>query len=71
MSLLLISCSNNIPIGSKIYKVNNIKNINSKTYCEYEISTAYDYINIDNNITITDSIGKFKINDTVCFTLNK
>lgn len=62
-----------IPSNNTTYKPYIVTDISqySETNCLYEIDNGSGYIDIDDNLIIIDSIGKFNINDTVYITLNK
>ena len=69
----LFSCGYFIPANNIVYRpyiVTDISRYSDKN-CLYHISNGSDYIDIDDDLTIIDSIGKFNINDTVYITLNK
>jgi len=68
ISLLLISCSDNISGLRDMespYIVVNTSDWNSKTHCLYSLSTKSTYAHLQNNVIIVDSIGKHNIGDTV------
>ncbi len=54
--------------GLDSYIVNSVYTKTDKDnpkYCRYYINTGHDYLNISDDIFISDSIGKFSIADTI------
>lgn len=73
-SIILASCGRMIPIGTILenqpYIVQSI-DWYASTHCRYNLSTNEENLSFKDNLTIVDSIGKFKIGDTLRFSLYK
>ena len=77
VAIMFTSCDPYIPIG-KMDKSNRefpwivisidrapSKEYDIRLYCEYNISTGHDRVSIEDEIIIIDTIGKYKIGDTI------
>lgn len=75
--LLASSCGDTIPmnklpdVNRSPYILNKIEKTDTKGVCRYIIKTGVDHIYYIDNVIFLDSIGKFRIGDTIYFTANK
>ena len=70
LSIVLSSCGSNLATDMP-YVVYSIENFNdSKTICIYNAETSMDYLYYIDEISITDSIGKFNIGDSLYLSPN-
>lgn len=66
--LIVFSSCNYIPTGHTInepYIVLGIEEYYSTAFCRYYVDNKTNYLDVKNEMVIIDSIGKWKINDTI------